>query len=63
MVAVAPLWHFGRAEGVKGKAELARVSGEAAGRRPLQAGQRAARSGQVKRMAATWRQPPNHGWP
>ena len=31
MVAVAPLRRFWRAEGVKGKAERVRVSGEAAG--------------------------------
>ena len=61
--AVAPLWHFWQAEEVKGKAERVRVSGEAAGRRPLQAGQHAARSGQVKRVAATQRQPLGHGRP
>ena len=44
-------------------AERAQLSGEAAGRRPLQAGQRTARSGQVKRVAATRRQPPGHGQP
>ena len=44
-------------------AERARLSGEAAGHRPLQAGQRAARSGQVKRMAAMRWQPPSHGRP
>ena len=56
--AVAPLRHFWRAEEVKGKAERVRVSGEAAGRRPLQVGQRVARSGRSKRVAAT-RHPPS----
>ena len=58
MVAVAPLRCFWRAEGVKGKAERARVSGEAAGRPPLQYGQRTAWSGRAERMAAT-RWPPS----
>ena len=61
--AVALLRRFWRAEGVKGKAERAWVSGEAAGRRPLQAGQRAAQSGQVERVVATRRQPLGHGRP
>ena len=56
--AVAPLWHFWQAEEVKGKAERVRVSGEAAGRRPLQAGERAALSGRSECMAAT-RCPPS----
>ena len=45
------------------EAERVQASGEAAGRRPFQAGQRAARSGQVERVAAMWRQPPGHGRP
>ena len=53
--AVAPLRRFWRAEEVKGKAERMRVSGEAAGRRPLQAGQRAVRSGRSECVAATRR--------
>ena len=61
--AVALLRRFWRAEEVKGKAERVRVSGEAAGRRPLQAGQRAAWSGLARRVAATRRQPPGHSRP
>ena len=47
--AVALLRRFWQAEEVKGKAE--RVQ-RAAGRSPLQAGQRVARSGQARRVAA-----------
>ena len=39
------------------------VSGEAAGRRPLQAGQRAARSGRSERVADTRRPPSDLGRP
>jgi len=45
------------------EAERMQASGEAAGRRSFQAGQRTAWSGQVERMAATRRQPPVHGQP
>ena len=56
--AVAPLRRFWRAEEVKGKAERVRVSGEAAGRRPLQDGPRVARSGRSERVA-DMRHPPS----
>ena len=45
------------------EAERVQASGEAVGRRSFQAGQRAAWSGQVERVAATRRQPPSHGRP
>jgi len=58
--AVAPLRHFWRAEEVKGKAEHVR---RAAGRSPLQAGQRTAQSGQARRVAATRRPSSDLGRP
>ena len=43
------------------RAERVQVSGEATGRRPLQAGQRAARSERAERVADTRRRRPDAG--
>ena len=48
------LRRFGRAEEAKEEVERVRASYEAAGRPPLQAGQRAALSGQAGHVAATF---------
>ena len=58
--AVAPLRRFWRAEEAKGKAERVR---RAVGRSPLQAGQRAARSGQARHVAAMRRPSSDLGRP
>ena len=55
-----PLQLLWQAEETQEEAEHVR---RAAGRPPLQASQRAARSGQAKRVAATRRPPSGFGWP
>ena len=54
---------FGRAEEATEEAERVQASGEAARRRPFQAGQHAAWSGRARRVAATRRRWPDASRP